>query len=170
MLTDAIRIALGRMGRETIRKAQRNLSSRKSRKVASGRTITSKIDNSGKLSASLKYEQRAGKLTFQMAEYGLYVDEGRKPGKYVPPKVIEEWIKSKPIRLRDLKTGRFMQQTPQAMKSLAFLINRGIHDNGILPTKFFSKPLEQEIKRLDNTMPEALYKDIETSFNRFTDA
>jgi len=165
MLTDAVRIALGRMGREVVRKAKRNLSTRKRRKVASGRYITSQIDSSGVLSKSLDYKSARGKLTFSMAQYGLYVDEGRKKGKYAPPKAIEDWIKKKPIRLRD-KKGRFMQQTPKAMKSLAFLINRGIHDNGILPTRFFSKPLEAEIRALDKRLPEALYKDLDTYFNR----
>ena len=167
MLTDAVRIQLGRMGRETIRKAQKNLSTRRRRKVASGRFVTSQIDNSGRLSKSMKYKSARGKLTFEMAEYGLYVDEGRKPGKYAPPKAIEEWIKSKPIRLRDLKSGKFMKQTKKAMQSLAFLINRGIHDNGILPTKFFTKALNSEIKRLEKTLPEALEKEIDTYFNKY---
>ena len=163
MLTDAVRIALGRMGREVVRKSKRNLSTKKRRKVASGKFVTSKIDNSGELSRSIEYKTSRGNLTFEMAEYGKYVDEGREPGSYAPPQVIEKWIKKKPIRLRD-KGGRFMKQTPQAMKALAFLINRGIHDNGILPTRFFSKPFEAELRAMGKRVPEAINKELDKYF------
>lgn len=164
MLSDAVNIALGRMGREVVRKSKRNLSTKKRRRVASGKQVTSKIDNTGELSGSMKYKLSRGTLTFEMVDYGEYVDEGRKPGKYAPPQVIEEWVKSKPVRLRD-KKGRFMRQTPKAMQSLAFLINRGIHDYGIRPTKFFSKPFNFEYNKMGKRIPEAIDRNIKTLFN-----
>ncbi len=163
MLTDAVNIALGRMGREVVRKSKRNLLVKKLRRTASGKRVTSKIDNTGELVRSLKYKVSRGTLKFEMAEYGEWVDEGRKPGKYAPPQVIEKWVKRKPVRLRD-KQGRFMKQTPKAMKSLAFLINRGIHDYGIRPTKFFSKPFNFEFNKMGKRVPEAIDRNIKTIF------
>ena len=164
MLTDAVKIALGRMGRETVRKSKRNLAVRKRRKTASGRFVTSQIDSSGKLSASIKHKVSRGKLSFEMLYYGLYVDEGRKPGKYAPVDVIRGWVKNKPVKLRD-KLGRFIKISEKNINSVAFLINRGIHDNGILPTRFFSKPLEAEYRAMQKRLDEDFEKEIDTYFN-----
>jgi hypothetical protein len=67
--------------------------------------------------------------------------------------------------LRD-KKGRFAKQTPTAMKSLSFLINRGIHDNGILPTKFFTKPFEAEWRAMQKRVPEAIERELNVFFNK----
>ena len=76
--------------------------------------MTSKINNSGRLSKSLKSSVQRQKLVIEMAEYGLYVDEGRRPGKFPPVDKIKEWIKSKPIKPRD-KNGRFMAIRPSTI-------------------------------------------------------
>ncbi len=50
--------------------------------------------------------------------YITVLEDGRKPGKFAPPEVIEQWLEDKPI-LSDI-----------SKKSLAFLINRSLKEHG----------------------------------------
>lgn len=52
--------------------------------------------------------------------YITVLEDGRKPGKFAPPEVIEKWIDDKPIAA-DL-----------SKKSLAYLINRSLKEKGSL--------------------------------------
>ncbi len=49
------------------------------------------------------------------------LEDGRKPGKFAPPEVIEKWIDDKPVALREI-----------SKKSLAFLINKSLKEKGSL--------------------------------------
>jgi len=158
-------LAYNQMGKNVIFKSRKNLAKKRRRKMGSGRFVTSKIDNTGRLSGSMKFVSQQGKGYFEMLEYGLYVDEGRKPGKYAPVNAIRQWIKSKPVAPRD-KRGRFMKRTPATMKSLAFLLNRAIFEYGIEPTHFFSDPLDEEIDKLVKKLPASVEADIEQYFTK----
>jgi hypothetical protein len=52
--------------------------------------------------------------------YIRVLEDGRKPGKFAPPEVIEKWIDDKPLG------------TDIPRKSLAFLINRKLKEEGSL--------------------------------------
>jgi hypothetical protein len=52
--------------------------------------------------------------------YITVLEDGRKPGKFAPPQVIEKWIDDKPLG------------TDISRKSLAYLINRSISEKGSL--------------------------------------
>jgi hypothetical protein len=52
--------------------------------------------------------------------YITVLEDGRKPGTFAPPEVIEKWIEDKPV-LADI-----------SKRSLAFLINRSLKENGSL--------------------------------------
>lgn len=52
--------------------------------------------------------------------YITVLEDGRKPGKFAPPQVIEKWIDDKPLG------------TDIPRKSLAYLINRSLAENGSL--------------------------------------
>lgn len=52
--------------------------------------------------------------------YITVLEDGRKPGKFAPPQVIERWINDKPI------------VSPIPTKSLVFLINRKLKEEGSL--------------------------------------
>ena len=78
-----------------------------------------------------------------------------------PSKVFEQWVKNKGIKGRD-KKGRFI-----TTKSLTFLIARGIFNNGIKPSLFFTKPFENEYKKLSNDLVEAFGLDID-EFLKYT--
>ena len=112
-------------------------------------------------------------LEFDLGKYGEFQDKGvsGKKKKYdtpfsykskMPPsKVFEQWVKNKGIKGRD-KKGRFI-----TTKSLTFLIARGIFNNGIKPSLFFTKPFENEYKKLSNDLVEAFGLDID-EFLKYT--
>ncbi len=158
-------LALNQMGKNVVREARKNLAEKTTKQTQSGRRLTSRIDNTGNLSRSIKASAEKDKLIIQMVEYGLYIDEGRKAGKYAPVTNIKQWIKTKKIKPRD-KNGRFMEKSVTNMNNLAFLLNRAIFKFGIKPTHFFTDPLEAEFKKLDKKIPQAIEEDINTFFNR----
>ena len=112
-------------------------------------------------------------LEFDLGKYGEFQDKGvsGKKKKYntpfsykskMPPsKVFEQWVKRKGIKGRD-KKGRFI-----TTKSLTFLIARGIFNNGIKPSLFFTKPFENEYKKLSGDLVTAFGLDID-EFLKYT--
>jgi len=144
-------------------------------KINIGRTVTingkrRKIDNTGKLRESIGYETEVNPnsfaLSIEMEEYGVNVDRGRKPGKGIPVDVLKEWIRQKPIRLRDLKTGEFKPKTKSSEDQLSFLINRKIREKGIEATNFMTEPFEAEFKKLPDEVVEAYGLDVEELLNQ----
>ena len=67
----------------------------------------------------------------------------------VPDSILKEFsneiIKTKGIKGRDKKTGKFISD-----KSLKFLIARSIKNKGIRASMFFTKPFEAGIKKYEN--------------------
>lgn len=150
---------LNQLGSDIVRLAKINLGATR---VVDGRRR--RIDNSGTLRNSLSYNvvmlpTGGYRVEIQMADYGINVDQGRKPGKGIPIAELKAWIKSKPIRLRDLKTGRFLPTTDRGINTLSFLINRKIREKGIAPTNFISQPLEKSLVNLDDRLQRALISD-----------
>jgi len=107
-------------------------------------------------------------LSFLMEEYGIYQDKGvsGKKVKYntpfsykdkmPPPSKLDKWIVRKELKgIRD-KKGKFISR-----KSLQFMIARGIFNNGIKPSLFFTKPFERAFKRLDADIIKAYELDVE---------
>jgi len=138
--------------------------------VGATRTVNGKrrkIDNSGKLRNSIRYnvsvskKQSSFEFDISMEDYGENVDKGRKPGKGIPVNESLKWIKSKPIRIRDLKTKSFVKATESRVNSLAFLINRKIKEKGIAATNFLSDPFSKEFKDLPDDVIEAFGLDVE---------
>jgi len=72
-----------------------------------------------------------------------------------PPSKLDKWIVRKGIAKRDAK-GRFISR-----KSLQFLIARGIYNNGIKPSLFFTKPFEKAFKNIDADLIKAFKLDVE---------
>lgn len=124
-----------------------------------------RIDNSGDLRRSLRYEllktDKGYSVKFFMLDYGAYVDKGRKPGKGIPIDKLKSWIKSKPVRLRDLKTNRFIASTESRINSLSFLINRKIREKGIAPTNFLSEPLQDQLEKLNENLQNVVLEEME---------
>lgn len=120
---------------------------------------------SGELYKATKYELSVSPnsftLRFDMPEYWQYQDQGvsgtqkkyNTPFKYTtkkpPAKVFEGWAKQKGIKPRD-KNGRF-----RSYRSFGFAVANSIFRRGIKPTKFFSKPFENEFEKLPSELVEA---------------
>lgn len=84
---------------------------------------------SGQLLNSISSEIKVGGDSFSvylnLAEYWKYVEDGRRPGKFPPPKAILKWITVKPVIPRPIH-GKLPTK-----KQLAFLIGRKIDTEGI---------------------------------------
>ena len=93
-------IAFKKFGANVIHRAKFYLKRRK--------INTKKSTLSDSLSFNVKvYPSGALEMDFSAVDYMPFVEEGRLPGKMPPPSAIAEWIKIKPIRLRDTKSGKF---------------------------------------------------------------
>lgn len=99
--------------------------------------------------------------------YGYVVDQGRRPGSMPPTDAIKKWIKQKPLRLRDLKTGSFTKMTEKKVDSVAFAIAKKIKEEGTKPTYFFTTPFKIAFQKLPEEIAQAYALDV-ADFIRFT--
>lgn len=68
--------------------------------------------------------------------YAYWLINGRKPGKWANIGAIENWIRNKKsFRIKDFKTGRFIEKSDKNIKRVAYVIARSIGKFG-----FKSKP------------------------------
>lgn len=121
---------------------------------------------------SLSYELNESKsgrsfsLKFYQEDYGKFIDLGVR-GKSKSDKApqspfrfgsgsgkkggltngIETWVKARRFQFQDRDTKRFL-----SYKQTAFLIIRSIWHTGIRPTYFFTKPFENEFKKLPDDL------------------
>ena len=132
---------------------------------------------SGGLYDSTKYELSTGpksfSLFFELEDYWEFQDKGvsgteikyNTPFSYKtkkpPAKVFEKWAKRKGIKPR-AKNGQFT-----TYKSFGFAVANSIFKKGIKPTKFFSKPFENEFNKLPEDLVQAYALDVE-NFIDFT--
>jgi hypothetical protein len=89
-----------------------------------------KGNNTGRLLNSINFKFKASidkiLIQFVSEDYGKYVDEGRKPGKYPPISKIKEWTKSKGLP-----------------EKAAFPIAKNIFKFGIKQKPFLGVPLKK---------------------------
>jgi hypothetical protein len=117
-----------------------------------GKNITAPIDSTGELKDSIKSisKEQPSKISYNIESlaYGLTVDKGRKPNKKPPPvKDIAQWIKAKPVKLRD--AGKIVSMDDKKIMNLAGVIARSIGFYGTAPTNFISEALEASMGKLD---------------------
>lgn len=148
-----------------------------------------RIDSSGKLRKSLGYKLDKNKndVTFSFQDYGIFVDAGVvgkknrilkdwnkslfKRGRYrnkPPPfEAIRKWIDDKPIRPRNLSSGRFVVSKDTDIKDrMAGAIRMSIYLKGKQPTLFFSNPFNDEFKKLPDDIAGAFGKDIDNDLKK----
>lgn len=126
--------------------------------------------SSGKLGESLKINVQPKvklfgqiyRMQINMAAYGENVDEGRKPGKGLPPGVLEQWL-SYPNTLQKV-TGQDKQLSEYERKSLAFVINRSIKKKGIKPKNWIQPAVDKVTPKIAGVVEAAIAEDIELTF------
>jgi len=120
----------------------------------------------GKLQASIRHKVEDTKVQVYMESYGDNVEHGRAPNrKMAPPSNIYKWTQAKKLKLRDLKTGKFVAESKPARKSMAFQINRSIGYFGIEPYPFRSMAYTRAISEHKNLIAAAFAKDIDDGLN-----
>ena len=154
-----------------IPRAQRNIGATQSVREtnASGtRTRQRRRVASGTLKESLTFFIKKGagqtKLTFtakgKAKQYADVIEQGRRPNRTPPPtEEIYQWMKGKalnnkgetikgrPIRLRG-KTGGFVKQTDEGIRSAAFLIARKIGRYGITGIHYMQEAVDDSLPEL----------------------
>jgi len=126
--------------------------------------------SSGKLGESLKINVQPKvkvfgqiyRMQINMADYGDNVDKGRKPGKGLPPGVLQDWLRQ-PNTLQKV-TGQDKQLKDYERKSLAYVINRSIKKKGIKPKNWIQPAFEKGSKNIVGVVEAAIAEDIEITF------
>lgn len=95
------------------------------------RNLTKKTGNLYN-SVNVSFDPNTNQIKVKMLNYWKYVNDGRKPGSYVPLKPLMDWIKIKGLN-RDPR-GRFKAGS---IKGLAAKISKSIQKKGIEPTNFY---------------------------------
>ena len=102
------------------------------------------------------------RMQIRMAEHGEYLDKGRKPGKGLPPTVLEKWLQLPNVLARI--TGQDARLKDYQIKSLAFVINRGIKQKGIKPKNWLQPAFDKVTPKIAGVVEAALAEDIEITF------
>ena len=102
------------------------------------------------------------RMQIRMAEHGEYLDKGRKPGKGVPPTVLEEWLRLPNVLAR--VTGQDARLKDYQIKSLAFVINRSIKQKGIKPKNWIQPAFDKVTPKIAGVVEAAIAEDIEITF------
>jgi len=137
---------------------------RMKRKV--GRNYTNAVA-SGTLEKSLAYRLQIKGSSINISvyakgkasQYFLARENGRKPGKQPPVDAILEWMRIKPIKLRDKESGKFKKPTESLKRQVAFLIARKIGRDGIKGWHAFDYAMENIWDEYEAKIVEAYGKD-----------
>lgn len=128
------------------------------------RKLTDKgINASYKLLNSVETTVKRGDDTFtvtiNLEPYWIYVENGRKAGRFPPVSKILEWIRCKPVIPYSDSRGRIPTE-----ESLAFLISRKIAEQGTEPRRV----LAETITELNNYYLPLLQQALDRDFARFS--
>lgn len=152
---------LARFAEEVNLAAKRTLGSRKIGKNRSYGVA------SRRLQKSLTYSIQDGQVSFgSPLPYAAFIHWGvngtRKNrqapfsygSKQPPPDAIMDWLKAKPVRMRD-KDGKFVKQTESRLRSAAYMIGRAIKRNGIPGLRYYTVALETMVPKFRDELGEA---------------
>jgi hypothetical protein len=96
-------------------------------------------------SIQVSFNPSTNQMKVNMLDYWKYVNDGRKPGKYVPLQPLMKWMRQKGMN-RDTK-GRYKKFN---IKGVAFAISKSIQKFGIQPTNFYDDSFDVFIKAFDD--------------------
>jgi hypothetical protein len=139
------------------------------------RRVRGKVVNrvaSGNLLNSLTYKLRIryNKPTIDFTvkgdagRYADVIEYGRRPGAKMPPvAAIEQWIRIKPLKLRN-RQGEFIKATESAIKSAAFAIAKSIGEKGIEGINYYQDAINDTWPDYSEQLFQAYAKGVEQRF------
>lgn len=110
----------------------------------------------------VEYDKSKNEIVVSMADYWRYVNDGRKPGKYVPIKPLMAWIRAKGFN-KNKTTGKFEKFN---IKGMAFGISKNIFKFGIAPTYFYDKAFQKFESEFEDETVRALGIDVNNFFEK----
>jgi hypothetical protein len=116
-------------------------------------------------SIEVKFDTSSDTIVISMLDYWQNVNDGRKPGKYVPIKPLMEWIRHKGFN-KNKKTGKFQKFN---IKGMAFAVSKNIQKFGIAPTNFYDDAFVDFIEDYQNGPLVALGVDVQDFFAKIID-
>ena len=132
-----------------------------------GRNYTNAV-SSGTLVKSLAYRLKVKGKSIDISiyakgkasQYFLARENGRRAGATPPPvSAILDWMRLKPIKLRDKESGKFKKPTEALKRQVAFLIARKIGKEGIKGWHAFDYAMENIWDEYEAKVVEAYGKD-----------
>lgn len=125
----------------------------------SGKNASNELSQS--ISFTTKIYGSSYTLRISLADYYVYVDQGRRKGKQPPPDSILKWIDNKPQVKAALAGIKEKESFLSKKKSLAFLIGRKIARKGVKGSDFYSSVINDEsIAVLTKSVSEQIKKDV----------
>lgn len=116
-------------------------------------------------SIEVNYDSTDDKIVVTMLDYWQYVNDGRKPGKYVPIKPLMEWIRHKGFN-KNKKSGKFEKFN---IKGMAFAVSTNIKKFGIQKTEFYDNAFVDFIDEYEKGPLRAMGIDIADFFEKVLD-
>jgi len=129
-----------------------------------GHTASGKLGESLRLAKQPKVKLfgKIYRMQITMLAYGDNLDKGRKPGKGLPPGVLEEWLRLPNVLAR--VTGQDKRLEDYQVKSLAFVMNRSIKKKGIKPKNWIQPAFDKVTPKIAGVVEAAIAEDIEITF------
>jgi len=131
------------------------------------RNITSAIDFSGKGRKTLKTSSKFPKMNTKGFTLGhrflisglSYLEKVDKGGK-VKADIdhLTDWVRRK-ARLRDLETGKLIEQTPASLKYVAGKIKKKLSSQGMKPTNFIDDAINKAMEKI-NAIEQPIVEDV----------
>ena len=172
--------ALDLYGKEVIKRAKRNL---KIKKKIDGKNV--ETDNTGRLGNGLYHKLTYGNnkinIKFESKEdYAYFVEKGvqgrlstygsvkkyptgmtkaKFKKKNVAEGVIEDWIRTKKVKLRD-KDGKFVPMTDSNIRGASYMIGKSITEKGLKARGFMADAIDETKRRFAVSLKEGLLKDL----------
>lgn len=164
MAKEDFKIILDAYAAAVVERAQSNLRIK--------RRVRGKVVNrvaSGTLLNSLTYKSRIRynkptvdfTVTGDAGKYADVIEFGRKPGAKMPPiKAIENWIRIKPLKLRN-RQGEFIKSTESAIKSAAFAIAKSIGEKGIEGINYYAEAIDDTWDEYKDKLIDSYFTSVE---------
>jgi hypothetical protein len=152
-----------------VERAQSNLRiKRRVRGKVVNRFASGKLLNSLYYNLKIRYNKPTIDFTVSNDEAGKYADViefGRKPypgqpNKRPPVKAIEDWIKLKPLKLRN-NQGQFIKSTDDTIRAAALRIAINIGERGIQGIYYYTDAIDDTWDEYKDKLMESYIKSVE---------